>query len=179
MTEKVAKRVVVGFDIRKSSSLNNVFMTSYDEDVRYEDIYDELRDYLNGLNLFFTEPSTIEMFDMPFDAQIVAFDFPDDVVQCLLHGNVSTPYPLPETDVQKGWEFAGFDVVDPITQTSAFHGFTPPIPLEELCGDYAVSFNGFGLVDDFENAVKISSCCSQHIPEHAPFSPCGIWLKQT
>lgn len=179
MIELVAKRIVVGFDIRKRSSLNNLFMTSYDEDVRYEYIYYELHNYLNGLNLFFVDPSTIQPLDMPEGAQIVAFDLPDDVVKYLQNGNVSTPYPLPNSDVQDGWNFAGFDVVDPITQTSAFHGFTPEISVEQLCGGEELSLNRYGLVETFLSAMKIASCCSEHIPEHAPFSPCGIWLKQT
>jgi hypothetical protein len=177
--EKVTKRIVVGFDLRKESSLNNLYMTSYDEHVRYEDIYDELQDCINGLNLFFVEPSTINQLGMPGDARVIAFDLPDELVQCLLHGNVSPPYPLPKIDLKNEWDFIGFDVVDPITQTSAFHGFTPSIPVERLIGDAELSFNSHGLLDDIEVALKVAIFCSENIPEHAPFSPCGIWLKKT
>lgn len=183
MIEKVmaclSKRTVVGFDIRRGSSLNNLFMTSYDEDTRYEYMYEELHNYQNGLNLFFVDPSDLESLEIPADARIIAFDLPADVVQCLLEGNVSNPQPLPKTDLRNGWDFVGFDVVDPITQTSAFHGFTPPIPVERLIEDDVISFNNYGLLEDFESALKIANCCSEYIPEHAPFSPCGIWLKQT
>lgn len=154
-------------------------MTSYDEDARYEDMYEELQNYQNGLNLFFVDPSEIKPYEIPADVRIIAFDLPSDVVQCLLEGNVSNPQPLPKTDLQNGWDFVGFDVVDPITQTSAFHGFTPPIPVERLTEHGEISFNSYGLVKDFESALKIAKCCSECIPEHAPFSPCGIWLKQT
>jgi len=170
------KRIVVGFDIRKSSSLANVYMTSYDENTRYEDIYEELRTYQNGLNLFYVDPSDLIPPEVAADARIVAFDLPEDVVQSLLSGNVSTPKPLPKADLKNGWGFIGFDVVDPITQTSAFHGFTPSIPVVLI--DCIVSFNDYGLLEDFETALKVANYYSDHISEHAPFSPCGVWLKQ-
>lgn len=171
------KRTVVGFDIRKEASLNNLFMTSYDENIRYEYIYEDLNNFQNGLNLFFVDPSSLNTLDIPAEARIIAFDLPTDVVQCLLEGNVSNPRPLPITDLQNKWDFVGFDVVDPVTQTSAFHGFTLPIPIELLSEEDVISLNNYGLLEDFEIAKKIAKCCSDNIPEHAPFSPCGIWLK--
>lgn len=180
MTEGSSERTVVGFDIRKSSSLNSLYMTSYDEDVRYEDIYDEFHDYLSGLNLFFVDPSNIKRLKIPTEARIIAFDLPTDEVEHLLKGNVSNPKPLPNIDILNGWDFMGFDVVDPITQTSVFHGFTPPIPLKELMKDYFISFgfNNNELLGDMVSALKIAKACDDYIPEHAPFSPCGIWLKR-
>ncbi len=171
-----SKRIVVGFDIRKSTSLANVYMTSYDEDTRYEDIYEGLRTYQNGLNLFYVDPFYLMPPEITTNARVVAFDLPEDVVQSLLEGNVSTPQPLPKANLKNKWDFIGFDVVDPITQTSAFHGFTPSRSVEQI--DCTVSFNNYGLLDDFGTALKVANYYSDHIPEHAPFTPCGVWLKQ-
>jgi hypothetical protein len=173
------KRTVIGFDIRKSSSLNNLFMTSYDDDVRYEDIYDSFRKYQSGINLFFADPASIASLKMPADALIIAFDLPTELVDRLSAGNVSNPQPLPDINIHDGWGFVGFDVVDPLTQTSAFHGFDLPFSLDQLIKEYSLVFNEYGLLTDITIALKVTQIYDNLIPEHAPFSPCGIWLKQT
>lgn len=172
------ERTIIGFDIRKSSSLNNLFMTSYDEDVRFEDIYEKFQEYLSGLNLFFVDPSSIKTLEIPMGARIIAFDLPSDVVAYLESGNVSNPKPLPKINTHREWDFVGFDVVDPITQTSAFHGFDFPFSMEKLVEPYSVAFNNYGLLENGECAAKVAKFFNNLIPEHAPFSPCGIWLKQ-
>ena len=170
-------RTLVGFDIRKSSSSNNLFMTSYDDIVRYEDIYERFQDYQTGLNLFFVDPLSIPTLQIPQGAIIVAFDLPTDLVVQLSNGNVSNPQPLPKVNIQNGWEFAGFDVVDPMTQTSAFHGFDLTFTLEQLIKKYSIVFNGHRLLYDMESAQKVADIFDALIPEHAPFSSCGIWLR--
>jgi hypothetical protein len=174
----MAGRTLVGFDIRKSSSLNNLFMTSYDDTVRYEDIYEKFQDYQSGLNLFVVDPLIIPSLRIPSGALIIAFDLPTDVVVRLSNGNVSNPQPLPKDDIQDGWSFAGFDVVDPVTQTSVFHGFDLSFSIEKLLNENLINLNKHRLLSDMGSAQVIANAFDTLIPEHAPFSPCGIWLKR-
>lgn len=177
MKDYLAGRTLVGFDIRKSSSLNNLFMTSYDNEVRYEDIYEKFQDYQSGLNLFFDDPLSIPSLRVPQGALIIAFDLPTELVVRLSNGNVSCPQPLPKTNIQNGWSFAGFDVVDPITQTSAFHGFDLSISIEKLLKEYSTTLNRHKLLCDKGSAQEMVDVFDELIPEHAPFSHCGIWLR--
>jgi len=176
-TDSLQERTVIGFDIRKSSLLNKLFLTSYDENVRYEDIYESLREYISPINLFFIDPACISELEIPRDSLIIAFDLPNDVVDSLLNGNVSAPRPLPEINIQEGWDFVGFDVVDPYTQTSALYGFDLQVAVNESLEKAMVSFNKFGLLEAIGEAEKIAQIYDHLIPGHAPFSPCGVWLK--
>ncbi len=178
MKNYMAERTLVGFDIRKSSSLNNLFMTSYDDTVRYEDIYEKFQDYQSGLNLFFIDPPSIPSLQIPQGALIIAFDLPTDLIVQLSSGNVSNPQPLPKVNIQDGWGFVGFDIVDPITQTSAFHGFDLALSMEKLMEKHSISFNGHKLLCNVESAQKMVDIFDTLIPEHAPFSHCGIWLRE-
>lgn len=171
------ERTVVGFDIRKSTALNKLFLTSYDENVRYEDIYESLQEYRSPINLFFIDPTCISELEIPRDSLIVAFDLPNDIVDCLLEGNVSSPRPLPEINIHDGWDFVGFDVVDPYTQTSALYGFDLQETVKEALEKVTVNFNKSGLLEAMGGAEKIAQIYDHLIPAHAPFSPCGIWLK--
>lgn len=173
------KRTVVGFDIRKSSSLNKLFLTSYDENVRYENIYESLQEYISPINLFFIDPAYISELEIQRDSLIIAFDLPNEVVDSLLNGNVSAPRPLPEINIHEGWDFVGFDVVDPYTQTSALYGFGSQFAAEKLVEECSIVFNEHGLLKNIENSLKLSRLYDNLIPSHSPFSPCGIWLKQT
>jgi hypothetical protein len=177
MTKDSLERTIVGFDLRKSSSLKNLFMTSYDDSVRYEDINESFQSQQSGLNLFYIDPSAIPSLTVPADARIIAFDLPTKFVAYLSDGNVSNPQPLPTIDINNGWAFMGFDVVDAITQTSAFHGFDLTTSLSEIMGKYSLRFNSHGLLDDREATVGIAELFDSLIPEHVPFMPCGVWLK--
>ncbi len=178
MKDYMAGRILVGFDIRKSSSLSNLFMTSYDDIVRYEGIYEKFQDYQSGLNLFFVDPLSIPSLQIPQGSLIIAFDLPTDLVVRLSNGNVSNPQPLPKANIQNGWDFVGFDVVDPMTQTSVFHEFDLSFPIEILLKKYSITFNRHRLLYDIESAQTMVDVFDTLIPEHAPFSPCGIWLKK-
>jgi len=177
--KNVFERTMVGFDLRKSSSLNNLFMTSYDDSVRYEEINEKYRTQMSGLNLFQSDPSKIPSLTTPVDARIIAFDLPTELVAYLSLGNVANPRPLPLENVDRGWEFMGFDVVDAITQTSAFYGFDrSPSNLKEIAKKAKLRFNGHGLIEDGETAVRAATFFDGLVREHAPFSPCGVWLKK-
>jgi hypothetical protein len=178
MPKNLFERTIVGFDLRKNSSLNSLFMTSYDQSVRYEEINEQFQDQQSGLNLFYIDPADIPSLEVPGDARIIAFDLPTEVVTYLSNGNVSNPQPLPRVNMGKGWKFMGFDVVDARTQTSAFHGFDLAISLSDVMKKYSFRFNSHGLIDDEEVAVKVAKYFDELISEHAPFMPCGVWLKQ-
>lgn len=177
MPQNLFERTIVGFDLRKNSALNNLFMTSYDDLVRYEEIYEKFQAQQSGLNLFYIDPSAIPSLTIPVDARIIAFDLPTEFVTYLSNRNVSNPQPLPTVNIDKGWKFMGFDVVDPMTQTSAFHGFDLTISLKEVTEKYSLRFNSHGLIDDREAAVKVAKFFDGLISEHAPFLFCGVWLK--
>jgi hypothetical protein len=175
------ERTLVGFDLRKSSSTDNFYMTSYDESLRYEEINEKYQTWQSGLNIYSLDPSDIPSLKVPVDARIIAFDLPTQFVTYLINGNVSNPQPLPLlniSNISNDWKFMGFDVVDAITQTSAFHGFDlTTFYLSELMNKHLLSFNGQGLIDDEEGALRVASYFDNLIPEHAPFMPCGVWLK--
>jgi hypothetical protein len=174
-------RTVVGFDLRKKSSLSNLTMTSYDENVRFEEInekYEFQHDVQNSMNLFFIDPSKIESLILPADSLIIAFDLPTEFVQTLLNGNISRPSPLPNFQLDGEWFFAGFDIIDPINQMSIFHDFDG---IEEKLNfakqEFNLKLNEYGLVTDLENSIKGSEYFDTLIYEHAPFIPSGVWLK--
>lgn len=179
MSKNLSERRIVGFDLRKESSLDRLYLTSYDESVRYEDINEKYQDQLSAINLFFTDPTDIYSMMLPGDARVVAFDLPVQCVVELIKGNVSSPHPLPALDVDSGWDFMGFDIVDALTQTSAFHGFDiATAHLHEVAGKNSIRFNSHGLIDDEDAAIASAELFNSLIPEHAPFSLCGVWLKQ-
>ena len=178
MLENLFGRTIVGFDIRKNSALSNLFMTSFDDSVRYEEINEKYQDQQSGLNLFYIDPSDIPSLNMPVDARIIAFDLPTERVEQLSKGIVSNPKPCPFLNIDCGWKFMGFDVVDAITQTSVFHGFDlTKSDISKILEEHAIVFNKNGLIDDGKKAVNIALFFDKKIPIHAPFSHCGLWLK--
>lgn len=171
-------RTVVGFDLRKGDSLNSLFMTSYDASVRYEELNEQHQNALTGLNLFHIDPSKIPFLTIPTNGRVIAFDLPTEFVIYLSNGNVSNPQPLPLAWSDKDWQFMGFDIVDAITQTSALHGFDWPISdLRKVAEKLRLQFNSHGLIIDENAAIKVAKFFDDLFEEHAPFAPCGIWLK--
>ena len=173
------ERTVVGFDLRKGDSLNSLFMTSYDELVRYEELNEQHQNELTGLNLFNIDPSKIPSLTIPIDGRVVAFDLPTKFVIYLSNGSVSNPQPLPAAWSSKSWEFMGFDVVDAITQTSALHGFDWSLSnLKKITEKLKLQFNSHGLIEDEDAALGAARFFDDFVEKHAPFAPCGIWLKK-
>jgi hypothetical protein len=172
------ERVVVGFDFRKEGSLAALFMSSYDESVRYEYIYETHADMLSPMGLFSENLVQVLLQDMPPDARVIAFDLPAGYVSHLLIGNVSNPLVESVETLRQGWRFMGFDTVDPMTQSSAFHAFdvSPKGCIDEIDPNYAIR-NRVGLFDDADAALRSAAFFDEMFPEHAPFVPCGIWLK--
>lgn len=174
------RRVVVGFDLRKNDTLQRIFLTSYNENVRYEEFLEMHDNYLSAMNIFACDPSGIPFVDMPENARIIAFDLPVDYVNKLVQGGVSVPVLTPIDIVEKSWQFLGFDVVDPITQSS---GLDETLFVNDSSNDRenreALVLNENGLVDKSDVALKLAAAFDLKIPEHMPFVPCGVWLKNT
>ena len=153
-------------------------MTSFDNKARYEEINESFNSFQSGMNLYSFDLREMLGFTMPVDAVVVAFDLPEDVVDRLLRGNVSNPGPLPQVNIAAGWQFLGFDIVDPVTQTSALYGFDMATGfIGDLLRKQGADRNQHGLIDLASTASSLAKYFDQMFPEHAPFSPCGIWLQ--
>lgn len=179
MLDSVFERTVIGFDLRRPTSLDRLFLTSYDEGVRYEEVYDRCQNNLSGINLFPCDPATIPSVSPPEEARVVAFDLPRKFVEYLSVGSVSNPSPLPCVGNSLAtWGFMGFDVVDAITQTSALYGVDRNVAdLQGICGQFNFHLNSHGLIDSCDTALQMAAFFDDSIAEHAPFAPCGVWLK--
>jgi len=176
-----SQRTIIGFDLRRPETVNNIFMTSYDDTVRYEVIEEKLFSHLSGINLFSSDPQEKSFFNVPNNSRVIAFDLPDMFVRHLLSNLISAPNPLPVNIeyIKQSWVFCGFDIVDAITQTSAFHGFDFSDRELNKISKKRGGIYGEWLIDDFCEAIVVAKRLDKLIPEHIPFMPCGIWLKPT
>lgn len=173
--EPQSQRVIVGYDIRKPSALRSVYMTSYDEDMRYEQIYNLYRERLSCINLFAADPSD-HIASSHTDALIVAFDLPKAYVDLAAEGNVSVPPSLQAFETPTNWRLLGFDVVDPGTQTSALDMLKRK---EVRDAPSTHSFRNFhGLFHTAEAALETVPFLEKMVPEHKPLQLCGVWLKR-
>jgi hypothetical protein len=172
-------RTVVGFDLRRCSSLSRLFITSYDESVRYEEIIEKYEDKLLGMHFFNVDPSKISSLVIPSDGRIVAFDLPVSLVDYLLNCNIVSPQPLSiELNIDE-WKFMGFDIVDAYFQYSAFHGFNwATSTAGELEEKFNFPLNDVELIANDRVALRAAEFFDGLIEQHAPFAPCGIWLKK-
>lgn len=172
-------KCLVGFDLRRGATLNKVFLTSDDENVCYEEMWEKYNDIRYSLNLFSTLPQKINRFLMPEDAEIIAFDLPLSLVEDINDKNFSASTLSIELVYGKSnWKFLGYDVVDAIRQYSAFYGFDwGKEELNNILKSESIQLNKNGIISDQESAIKSSIFFDKLIPEHAPFAPCGVWLK--
>lgn len=176
LPDQVFGRTLVGYDMRKPETLSAVRMTSYDEESRYETVYDIYAPHLSGVNLFFIDPSSSSSMIVPENGRIVAFDLPTMYVEKMAKGIVSVPPALPWFVDMNRWDFLGFDIVDARTQLSGLELY-----LDTTGGEVATNFtllNGFGLIENIALARTYSNMLSEKIPGHAPMVPCGVWLKE-
>jgi len=172
MRAKTFSRAIVGFDFRRKESLPRVFLTSYNEKIRYEDLMEKHEAELSPINMFAVDPSTIKSINLPPDGCIVAFDMPTDYLNNISEGNVSNPPSFPISQLDASWRFLGYDIVDPRTQSSALNDFNILEFPESLS-----ALNEFGLINSPDIALKGAAYFDIKIPEHKPFVPCGVWLK--
>lgn len=172
------ERAVIGFDLRKAESVTQLFLTSYNDKVRFEDFMETNERLLSPINIFLTDPTGIPEVNLPSNAEVIAFDLPLDYLLYQSHGNVSIAPKISFNVLSRDWNFMGFDIVDPFTQLSALSGeMVLPSDVSLLSSDSLFNRNGNGLIDDPDAALKAAVIFDALIPEHAPFVPCGIWLK--
>jgi hypothetical protein len=170
------QHVIVGYDIRKPSAQYSVYLTSYDDDARYEQVYELYHEQLSGINLFISDPSNY-IENLHTDALIVAFDLPKAYVDSAAKGSVSVAPSLRTFESPSSWRLLGLDVVDPITQTSVLdllgRNAVPKALRFEVCR------NLYGLFDTADDALGAVPYLEKTVPEHTPLQLCGVWLKHS
>lgn len=172
-------KCLVGFDLRKSDSLTKVFITSDDESVLFEDIclkYEKLR---FSLNMFPNYPERIQGFIKPPNSVILAFDLPLGLAEEIGEAFHISMSPIELVSAKQSWKFLGYDVVDAPSQHSALYGFNwSNDKWFEIQKSVPFKLNTYGIIEDQEMAINSALYFDQLIPAHAPFAPCGIWLKE-
>lgn len=81
--------------------------------------------------------------------------------------------------IDAGWILMGFDVVDPRTQLSGFFSFDfSPEEQAKIQDVVGAAMTPFGLLARLDNAKAQAAAAllGSLIPEHGPFSACGVWL---
>ncbi|NQD36608.1 hypothetical protein HPT27_06195 [Permianibacter sp. IMCC34836] len=76
------------------------------------------------------------------------------------------------------WMLAGYDVVDIRTQSSVLHSAEfLPTAYGPTGGCLVSALNQFRILADQKKAIDIAVEADLKFPEHAPFSPCAVWIK--
>ena len=167
-----SNRSLLGFDLRETRSGrwppatldNNVWPT-----VLTESQYQEC----NGINLLNSiENALTGRSDS--DAAIVAFDAPQARLE-----EIASTFGITVTDHAPPGDFhlLGYDIVDLRTQSSAFYSFDWSLrEWMEFSMAQGLRLTKDGLLRDLHEAAEISSYFDRVIPEHAPFSSCGVYV---
>jgi hypothetical protein len=134
----------------------------------------------NGLNLINDSSNGLCDSSQPSTAVLVAFDIPSTLFEQLAGTfglrriNESQIFASPR------WECVGFDVVDFRTQSSALYSFDFTKQQEDqLRRILPFPLNQHGLISDEGSAISACEPFDLAVPDHAPFSPCGVWLLRT
>lgn len=172
-------KCLVGYDLRRKSTIQTVFLTSDDSNVCYEDLWVQHNEFRYSLNLYSVYPEKMNGFAMPKEAMVVAFDLPLSLAEEINNKNFSaSTLSIELVSVKNEWKLLGYDVADAVRQYSAFYGFDwDKDELDGILISTAVKLNEYGIVDDQNSAIKLAIFFDKLIPEHAPFAPCGVWLK--
>jgi hypothetical protein len=138
---------------------------------------EEKGDFLNGLNLF--DYTTFErLIDQPtLGYVIVAFDLPRGLVDKIQSTFQPDNRPI-EDLIKNNWIFLGYDVIDVYTQSSGLYSFNwSDLEFSSLMDRTPSGLNKQGLIDDVLAAINVSIYLDSFIKDHAPFAPCGVWVK--
>lgn len=161
------KRSIVGFDVRVA---DRMLASSMDPCVwpQHESMeFFDVSRYSNGLNLAVTFEA-LSGFSGFNGAVLVGFDIPKSLALM-----IERTFGLRSSDINifssSDWKFLGYDVVDIRTQLSAIWWGGVNIRSGET--------NEYGLVNGQDEAIKISISADRIFVEHAPFCPCGVWMK--
>lgn len=136
-------------------------------------------DERNGINLI--DASLNHLYDgvTPTNCSLVAFDLPATLAEEL---SQTFGLRLLESDrvfSSPRWKHLGYDIADIRTQSSALYSFD--WTREELVGILNVvpcTLNDWGIINEEDAAILACLRFDEAIREHAPFSPCGVWLAQ-
>jgi len=159
-------RCVVGFDARQPRTEQSPASLSPVAWQRAELDQADDGSFANGFNLFIAVEPLLALHG---GIQVVAFDLPMSLTDVVLSTFGLCPLPLPSLNE---WSFLGFDIVDPRTQSSAIYDFS-------MAAAHEIRMNENGLIEDEVSAIKAAVLAESMIPEHAPFCPCGVWVKKT
>lgn len=185
-------RKVIGFDLRDISidfesfqhkdvvaiDLANELPATIDNQVwaEYGNKH-EIDAQCNGFNLLDQIDAEVEELAAQKLSLLVAFDIPNELAELLEATFGLEPLSLDLLSEDHGWHFLGFDVVDIRTQCSAFYSFSwSQKEWRNIVQETALKINSCGIIPSEAEALNISLYFDKIIPEHAPFSPCGVWV---
>lgn len=87
--------------------------------------------------------------------------------------------PATPADLGSGWEFIGYDVADGWLMSAIWNmGFEEEQPPVVATVEFLQKRNKDGLFDGLDDALAFSKVANGLVPEHAPFSPYGVWVMQ-
>ena len=180
LLKKEYHRRIIGFDLRKNFMvLPDRIRATIDSQIwpQFEQI-DELIFQCNGFNLFDQLNDGIKNMSLKKEALLVAFDMPLDLVNLLSSTFGLIPQMVEIVKDDNDWHIVGFDVVDFRTQCSAIYSFDQSrLEKEEVIRKFSFQLNSYGLVQNELDAIDVACAFDKTVPDHSPFSPCGVWVK--
>lgn len=191
-------KCIVGFDLRSSpkvfeeiskasafQSSGNLgggkkFIATIDNQVWPEQINSRWAVYQHGLNLFDRPLEKVDGLEFPINSMPVAFDLPITLASTLVSTFGVVLLPIELVSENKDWEFIGYDIVDARTQCSGIYSFDwSETELADILNRLSLPLNKNGLVDDELLAINAAIAFDIVVKEHAPFAPCGVWIKNS
>jgi hypothetical protein len=181
LLKKKYDRRIIGFDLRKNymvstdrirATIDNQIWPQFDQ-------IDDLISQCNGFNLFDQLDDSIRKMSLKKEALLVAFDMPLNLVNFLSSTFGLIPQLVEILRDDKEWHLVGFDVVDFRTQCSAIYSFDQSkLENEEVICNFSFQLNSYGLVQNELDAIDVACAFDKTVPDHSPFSPCGVWVKK-
>lgn len=174
-SEKIESKIIQSNDPLSS---NRKCVATIDNEIWPEKINEHLTAYQHGLNLLDRPFEKIEGFEFQMDLVHVAFDLPIKLAKTLVSTFGVDIYSI-EIIKNKNWKFFGYDIIDARTQCSGMYSFDwSGKEFVDILNQLSLKLNDYGLVDDESCAIKSAIHFDSIIKEHAPFSPCGIWVRK-
>lgn len=112
---------------------------------------------------------------------VTAFDMPTSWVDFDQNRKTHRNSALCSEYFKTDYRFVGFDIVDAwgFIDGSALYSFDWNVSeIEAILQEASVELNEWGLSQDSDESIRLSLQFDKFIPEHAPFTPCGIWLSE-